>query len=70
MIYSLQVIFGKEQVEKIYNNKPLSDEETKLNIKEYQFKSEEEKQDFLKGMNETISWVDFCIPQLEFKPSI
>ncbi|MEZ7914714.1 hypothetical protein [Macellibacteroides fermentans] len=65
MKHSLKVIFGKEQVVKIYNNTPLSDEEIKLNVKEYQFNSSEEKQAFIKGLNEAIGWVDFCIPELE-----
>jgi hypothetical protein len=65
MKHTLKVIFGKEQVVKIYNNTPLSDEEIKLNVKEYQFNSAEEKQAFIKGLNEAIGWVDFCIPELE-----
>ena len=65
MKHTLKVIFGKEQVVKIYNNKPLADEENKLNVKEYQFNSEEEKQAFIKGLNESIGWMDFCIPEFE-----
>ena len=65
MKHTLKVIFGKEQVVKIYNNTPLSDEEIKLNVKEYQFNSAQEKQAFIKGLNEAIGWVDFCIPELE-----
>lgn len=65
MKYTLKVIFGKEQFVKVYNNTPLSDEEIKLNVKEYEFNSEEEKQAFIKGLNEAIGWMDFCIPELE-----
>jgi hypothetical protein len=65
MKHTLKVIFGKEQVVKIYNNTPLSDEEIKMNVKEYQFNSAEEKQAFIKGLNEAIGWLDFCIPELE-----
>lgn len=61
----LRVIYGKEQIIKIYNNETLTDEEIKLNVKEYQFNSEEEKQAFIKGLNEAIGWIDFCIPELE-----
>lgn len=61
----LRVIYGKEQIVKIYNNETLTDEEIKLNVKEYQFNSEEEKQAFIKGLNEAIGWIDFCIPELE-----
>lgn len=62
---TLRVIYGKEQIVKTYNNETLTEEEIKLNVKEYQFNSEEEKQAFIKGLNEAIGWVDFCIPELE-----
>lgn len=65
MKQTLRVVFGKEQIAKIYNNEILSDEEIKLNVKKYQFKSEEEKQAFIRGLNEAIGWVDFCIPEFE-----
>jgi hypothetical protein len=62
---TLRVIYGKEQIVKTYNNETLTDEEIKLNVKEYQFNSEEEKQAFIKGLNEAVGWLDFCIPELE-----
>ncbi len=62
---TLRVIYGKEQIVKTYNNETLTDEEVKLNVKEYQFNSEEEKQAFIKGLNEAVGWLDFCIPELE-----
>jgi hypothetical protein len=65
MKHSLKVIFGKEQVTKRHNNKPFTDEEIKLNLKEYQFNSEDEKLAFIKGLNEAIGWIEFCIPELE-----
>lgn len=65
MKHSLKVIFGKEQVAKRHNNKPFTDEEIKLNLKEYQFNSDDEKQAFIKGLNEAIGWIEFCIPELE-----
>jgi hypothetical protein len=43
----------------------LSEEELKINIKEYQFNAEGEKQAFIKGLNEAIGWMEFCIPELE-----
>lgn len=61
MKHHLTVIFGKEQVSKIYNSIPLKAEETKLNTRAYSFNSVEEKQAFLKGINEGIGWLDFCI---------
>lgn len=65
MKQTLRVVFGKEQIVKIYNNEILTDEEIKLNVKKYQFNSEEEKQAFIRGLNEAIGWVDFCIPEFE-----
>lgn len=65
MKYTLKVIFGKEQVGKFYGNINLTDEEIKLNVKEYQFNSIEEKYAFIKGLGEAIGWVDYCIPEIE-----
>ncbi len=65
MKYKLKVIFGKEQVSKILNNEALSDEELNLNVKEYQFETEIEKQAFIRGLNEAVGWTEFCIPELE-----
>lgn len=65
MKYNLEVVFGKEQVHKINNNIHLTEEEVKLNVKQYQFNSVEEKQAFISGLNEAIGWIDFCIPELE-----
>ncbi len=65
MKYNLEVIFGKEQVLKYSNNEPLTDEETNLNVKQYQFNSNEEKHAFIKGLNEALGWIDFYIPELD-----
>jgi hypothetical protein len=66
MKYTLKIVFGKEQVTKIYNNEPLTDEELMNNQKEYSFATEEEKNSFLKGINEGIGWTECCIPEFEF----
>ncbi|OYQ45365.1 hypothetical protein [Flavobacterium aurantiibacter] len=65
MKYNLEVIFGKEQVLKFSNNEPFTKEETELNVKQYQFNSVEEKQAFIKGLNEALGWIDFYIPELD-----
>lgn len=65
MKHFLKVIFGKEQVMKIYNNDPLTKEEIALNIKEYQFETDNEKQAFINGLNEAIGWQEFYVPELE-----
>lgn len=65
MKHTLKVIFGKEQVAKILNNEVLSNEELNINVKEYQFETEKEKQAFINGLNEAVGWTDICIPELE-----
>lgn len=65
MKHTLKIVFGKEQVIKIYNNEPLTEEELKNNLKEYSFSSEEEKISFIKGVNEAIGWTECCIPEVE-----
>jgi hypothetical protein len=65
MKHTLKVIFGKEQVAKIHNKEVLSEEELALNVKDYQFETEVEKQAFIKGLNESTGWSTICIPELE-----
>ena len=63
MTHTLKVVFGKEQVQKIYNQQMLTSEEVSIHLKEYQFKTEAEKQAFITGLNEALGWTDYCIPQ-------
>lgn len=65
MKQSLRVVFGKEQVLKVYDGLPLSEEEQQLFVKEYEFVSLEEKLAFIRGLNEASGWSAFCIPELE-----
>lgn len=65
MKHTLKVIFGKEQVAKILNNKVLSEEELNVNVQEYLFETEIEKQAFIKGLNQAVGWTYICIPELE-----
>ncbi|MFZ6037609.1 MAG: hypothetical protein ACOYU1_05130 [Bacteroidota bacterium] len=65
MIYTLKIVFGKGQVIKAFNNIPFTKEELEINVKEYNFNSQEEKEAFLKGINEAIGWTECCIPELE-----
>lgn len=61
MNYSVKIIFGKEQVEKFYNGIELTKEEKNNFIKEYFFESIEQKEYFLKGMDEAVGWLDFIV---------
>ena len=67
MKHTVKVIFGKEQVVKVYNNEPLTEEEQSLFVKEYEFETLQEKLAFIKGLNEANGWVEFCIPELELR---
>jgi hypothetical protein len=70
MKHVLKVVFGKEQVAKIYNNEKLTGEELKLNFKEYHFNSEAEKQAFIYGLNQAIGWMEICIPEVEISKGV
>jgi hypothetical protein len=65
MKQTAKVIFGKEQVIKVYNDEPLTEEEQSLFVKVYEFDTLQEKLAFIKGLNEANGWVEFCIPELE-----
>lgn len=65
MKYSVKVIFGKEQVLKLYNGHNLSKQEIDTNTKEYFFNSQKEKEAFIKGLEEAIGWTEYCIPENE-----
>lgn len=62
----LTVIYGEEAVNKLYSNEELTNEELEVNVKVFQFETEIEKIAFIKGMEETIGWRKYCIPELEF----
>ncbi len=61
----LKVIYGKEQVQKIFTNQRLTKRELKENEKEYTFQSQKEKRAFIKGLEAALGWTCFCIPELE-----
>lgn len=61
MNYSLKIIFGKEEISKFLNDKPLTFEEKEINEKIYNFRTLEEKLAFCKGVNETVGWTESYI---------
>jgi hypothetical protein len=67
MKHPVKVVFGKEQVIKVYNDESLTEEEQSLFVKEYDFDTLQEKLAFIKGLNEAHGWVAFCIPELEMR---
>jgi hypothetical protein len=56
MKYTVTIIFGKEQVSKIFNSENLTNEELKLHKKVYSFDTFIEKEAFIKGIEESIGW--------------
>ncbi len=65
MSHSIKIVFGKEQVSKFLSNIPLSKEEKNINEKEYSFENKRELNAFVKGINETIGWMDCYIIENE-----
>jgi hypothetical protein len=61
MIHSIKIIFGKEQVNKFLSDVPFSKEEKSINEKEYHFETQLELDAFLKGVNETVGWLECYI---------
>ncbi|MCC7534463.1 MAG: hypothetical protein IT246_11020 [Bacteroidia bacterium] len=61
MKYTVKIVFGKEQVNKIFNNEKLNNEELKLNTKEFSFETYIEKIAFCKGIEEAIGWTEYVI---------
>ncbi|MDI1306255.1 MAG: hypothetical protein PSX42_15615 [bacterium] len=61
MKYSVKVIFGKEQVNKFYNNDLFSKEEIQTYVKEFDFNTEAEKAAFCKGIEEAVGWMECYI---------
>lgn len=68
MKYSIKIIFGKEQVDKYLSDIPLASDEKEIHEKEYFFKTKPELEAFLKGVDETVGWSEYC--QVENKNSI
>jgi hypothetical protein len=61
MIHSIKIVFGKEQVNKLIVNIPLSNEEKAIYEKEYQFETKSELDAFCKGVNEAVGWNEFFV---------
>lgn len=66
MKHIVEVVFGKEQVKKLYEGETLTDDELCNNVKEYEFDTLAEKSAFIKGLFESLGWEDICIPEFEF----
>lgn len=69
MKYSVEIIFGKDQIRKFHNNETLNDFEKIINVKKYNFESREERNAFYKGIGEAMGWLEFEIVK-EFEEKI
>lgn len=69
MEYSVEIIFGKEQVIKYRQGQNLTDYENLVNKKLYKFKSLNERNAFYKGLSEADGWITFEIIK-EFKTNL
>lgn len=67
MNHSIKIIFGQEQINKFLAEIPFTDEEKIINEKEYHFETEIELKAFIKGVNESVGWLDFYIVNSEDK---
>ncbi|MBL0735928.1 hypothetical protein JI750_03465 [Flavobacterium sp. GN10] len=59
MRYSVEIIFGKDQIRKYNNNEAFNDFEKTVNFKKYTFETQVQRNSFYKGMSETIGWMEF-----------
>ena len=60
MEYSVKIIFGKEQVDKYLSEIPLDNDEKEIHEKEYFFETKAELEAFIKGVDETVGWSEYC----------
>lgn len=61
MKYRLAVLFGQEQVRKMFQWETLTEEEQMQFVKIYEFSSEKEKIAFIRGMEAVSGWQDYYI---------
>ena len=60
-MYTIKIIFGKEEINKFLSDIPFSEYEKIINEKEYLFENQIELDAFLKGINEAVGWSEFYI---------
>jgi hypothetical protein len=68
MRYSVEIIFGKDQIRKYNNNEAFNDFEKTVNFKKYTFETQLQRNAFYKGISETIGWLEFEVVK-EFEES-
>ncbi len=71
MGYCAIVIFGENEIRKHQIGEKLSNFESIINQKKYEFETFEERNAFYKGMSETVGWLDFLVTnefEINLKP--
>jgi hypothetical protein len=58
MKHIVNIIFGKEQILKFQAHIPFSKDEKEIHEREYHFGTQMELDAFLKGVNETVGWLE------------
>lgn len=56
--YSITVIFGKDAISKHNNGEAFCELEKQVNRKQYYFETEKELIAFVRGIEETVGWLD------------
>lgn len=71
MSYTVEIIFGKEQVIKYKQGESLSDYENLIHRKKYEFETLSERNYFYKGLSEGDKWTEFeVIKENYIKPVV
>ncbi|PJJ10462.1 hypothetical protein CLU83_3886 [Flavobacterium sp. 1] len=59
MGYHTKIIFGKDEVRKYHNGEAFTDDEKNINLKNYTFETDAERDTFYEGINEAIGWLEY-----------
>ncbi len=63
MSYSIQLLFGKNEINKYHLDIALTVAEKEINLKRYSFEHRLERDAFLKGVNEAIGWTEYFLTE-------
>lgn len=68
MGYHTKIIFGKDEVRKYHNGEDFTDDEKNINLKNYTFETDAERDTFYEGINEAMGWFEYeVIEEFEYK---
>lgn len=61
MSHKIIVVFGQEQVNKIFEGAIFTNEEKEQFVKRFDFETLQEKEAFIKGMETASGWIDYFV---------